>query len=339
MAAPSKYEGLLVPPEEPPASGRGEDDRATERFPSYDRVEQVPTHGIAELSQYEGLLVPPEPSPEENSSPRRKNRSGQSGQLSDDSEYDANPYHNIGFSSVKEAEEYERKKANALLANPLRGYSYRELRQLGKDYALEHALVEQDDFRAFELGACLAQNPSAYRKVDGLTDEEMDILENELTHRWSQPRLLYLVIILCSTCAAVQGMDETVVNGAQLFYGRQFGIGGNDSRSTWLIGLVNSAPYLCCAFIGCWLTVPFNNWFGRRGTIFITCLFSAITCFWQGFVNTWWHMFVARFALGLGIGPKSATVPIYAAECAPPEIRGALVMQWQMWTAFGTSQM
>ena len=46
-------------------------------------------------------------------------------------------------------------------------------------------------------------------------------------------------------------------------------------------------------------------------------------------------MFIARFALGLGIGPKSATVPIYAAECTPPLIRGALVMQWQMWTAFG----
>lgn len=46
-------------------------------------------------------------------------------------------------------------------------------------------------------------------------------------------------------------------------------------------------------------------------------------------------MFIARFALGFGIGPKSATVPIYAAECAPPAIRGALVMQWQMWTAFG----
>jgi MFS family permease len=95
---------------------------------------------------------------------------------------------------------------------------------------------------------------------------------------------------------------------------------------------VNSGPYLCCAVIGCWLTIPYNNWFGRRGTIFITCLFSAIACFWQGFVNSWWGMFVARFALGFGIGPKSATVPIFAAECTPPAIRGALVMQWQMWT-------
>lgn len=46
-------------------------------------------------------------------------------------------------------------------------------------------------------------------------------------------------------------------------------------------------------------------------------------------------MFVARLMLGLGIGPKSATVPVFAAECAPPLIRGALVMQWQTWTAFG----
>ena len=108
--------------------------------------------------------------------------------------------------------------------------------------------------------------------------------------------------------------DETVVNGAQLFYTGQFGINNGDERSTWLTGLVNSAPYLCCAFIGCWLTVPYNHLFGRRGTIFITCLFSALACFWQGFVNTWWGMFVARFSLGLGIGPKSATVPIVSSQ-------------------------
>ncbi len=81
--------------------------------------------------------------------------------------------------------------------------------------------------------------------------------------------------------------------------------------------------------------MPANAVFGRRGTIFITCVISAVTVLWQAFTNTWWHMFIARFALGLGIGPKSATVPIYAAETTPPAIRGALVMQWQMWTAFG----
>jgi len=47
------------------------------------------------------------------------------------------------------------------------------------------------------------------------------------------------------------------------------------------------------------------------------------------------HLF--RLTFPSGIGPKSATVPVYAAECAPPGIRSALVIQWQMWTAFGAT--
>ncbi len=132
--------------------------------------------------------------------------------------------------------------------------------------------------------------------------------------------------LVCSLCAAVQGMDETVVNGAQIFYKEQFGIGTKSQRDTWLVGLLNGAPYLCCAFIGCWLTDPMNKVFGRRGTIFISCVISALACFWQAFTNTWYHMFIARFVLGLGIGPKSATTSIFAAECSPPKLRGALTM-------------
>lgn len=78
-----------------------------------------------------------------------------------------------------------------------------------------------------------------------------------------------------------------------------------------------------------------NRVLGRRGTIFVTCVVSSLTCLWQAFTNNWWHLFIARFMLGLGIGPKSATIPIYAAECTPANIRGALVTMWQMWTAFG----
>lgn len=44
---------------------------------------------------------------------------------------------------------------------------------------------------------------------------------------------------------------------------------------------------------------------------------------------------LGRFMLGLAVGAKSTTTPVYAAECSPANIRGALVMMWQMWTAFG----
>lgn len=40
--------------------------------------------------------------------------------------------------------------------------------------------------------------------------------------------------------------------------------------------------------------------------------------------------------LGIGMGLKEVTVPVYSAENAPTIIRGALVMSWQLWTAFGT---
>jgi MFS family permease len=78
-------------------------------------------------------------------------------------------------------------------------------------------------------------------------------------------------------------------------------------------GLVVGAPYLACAIIGCWLTEPLNRFFDRRGTIFISCLIAAVASVWEGVANSWVNLFIARFVLGLGIGSKSSTVPVYAA--------------------------
>lgn len=120
---------------------------------------------------------------------------------------------------------------------------------------------------------------------------------------------------------------------AQVFYRNPLQLGSDDPRApSFKLGLLNSAPYLCCAVLGCWLTDPMNRYLGRRGTIFVSCLISSLTCIWQGLTNSWWHMFIARLALGLGIGPKSATVPVYGSECTPKQIRGSLVMMWQTWS-------
>ncbi|KAI5856005.1 hypothetical protein BZA05DRAFT_442672 [Tricharina praecox] len=225
--------------------------------------------------------------------------------------------------------EEEISRLNARLANPLAGMSLEQLQEMGAKYARENGMEEYE--MEFRKGAMLAQDRDAFETIPLLTDEERDILRREVTHRWSHPMALYHMVIMCSVAAAVQGMDESVINGANLYFFDQFGIQDRE----WIKGLVNSAPYLCCFTIGCWLTHPLNQAFGRRNTIFITCLISFATCFWQAFTNTWWHLFIARFFLGFGIGPKSSTVPVYAAECSPPAIRGALVMMWQMWTAFG----
>jgi hypothetical protein len=103
--------------------------------------------------------------------------------------------------------EATRRNVNAKLANPLAGMSIEELREEGREYAKFHGIVEEEDMRAFELGAILAQRPEKYDRVkEYSSEEEMQRLDREYTHKFSHPGLLYLVIILCSTCAAVQGM-------------------------------------------------------------------------------------------------------------------------------------
>ncbi|ORY86659.1 and other transporter-domain-containing protein [Leucosporidium creatinivorum] len=229
---------------------------------------------------------------------------------------------------------------NARLENPLAGISLERLQEMGRAFALEKGLEEHAE--EFAKGAMVAQDPLAYESLPMLNDEDRRVLGREVTHKWDHPKALYFLVVMCSISAAVQGMDESVTNGANLFWAPQFGLdtdpataGAAASNNQWLLGLTAGAPYLCCAVLGCWLTAPLNNWFGRRGAIFITATLSALTCIWGACTNSWQHLFVSRLVLGLGIGPKSATVPVYGAETAPPLIRGALVMQWQVWTAFG----
>ncbi|PYI04639.1 MFS sugar transporter [Aspergillus sclerotiicarbonarius CBS 121057] len=225
---------------------------------------------------------------------------------------------------------------NAVLENPLAGIPREQLLADVETFCRQYGLEDHlDDFRK---GALISQNPPAALDLPELTEEDKETIRREQTHKWSQPWQLYFMAAMCSLAAAVQGMDETVNNGAQAIYLSQLGITSprfSEKMQDYLTGLVVGAPYLACALIGCWLTEPLNRYLARRGTIFLSCFIAAVASIWEGVANSWVNLFIARFVLGLGIGSKSSTVPVYAAECSPAPIRGALVMMWQMWTAFG----
>jgi MFS family permease len=89
----------------------------------------------------------------------------------------------------------------------------------------------------------------------------------------------------------------------------------------------------CCAFrilrgyaneiiSGCWISDPFNTWFGRRGTIFIAAIICVFTPIGGAFSKSWETLFISRLILGVGMGLKGSTVPIFAAENSPAKIRG-----------------
>jgi MFS family permease len=79
-----------------------------------------------------------------------------------------------------------------------------------------------------------------------------------------------------------------------------------------------------------WISDPVNHFLGRKGTIFVAAIFSLCAPFGQGLAQTWGQIIASRVLLGLGMGLKEVTVPVYSAEVAPTIIRGGLVMSWQV---------
>ncbi|KAK3314786.1 hypothetical protein B0H66DRAFT_535676 [Apodospora peruviana] len=225
----------------------------------------------------------------------------------------------------------------AKIRNPLAGIPRHALLAHVDEFAREKGLEEH--IPVLHKGALVAQDPSSYESISGaekLDETEVEALRNEVLYKWRVPTALYLTIITCSIGAAVQGWDQTGSNGANLSFPTAFGIGGSSDHDTYLVGLVNSAPYIGSAFIGCWLSDPLNYYIGRRGAIFVAGHF----CFWpvlgSAFCQTWEQLLVCRLLMGIGMGAKASSVPIFAAENSPAAIRGALVMSWPFGILAGT---
>ena len=163
------------------------------------------------------------------------------------------------------------------LQNPLVGLTQDEILADADAFVESKGLAEHRD--VFRKGALISQViniPNGFEDLEILNEEDKAVLRKEETHRWSQPKMLYFLCMLCAGSAIVQGMDQTAVNGAQQFYFEEFEI-----TDPLMQGLLNGAPYLCSALIGCWTNAPLNKFFGRRGTIFISCFISVVTGIWM----------------------------------------------------------
>ncbi|KAJ5752042.1 hypothetical protein N7520_008959 [Penicillium odoratum] len=230
----------------------------------------------------------------------------------------------------------------AEIRNPLEGIPHEQLMSNVEAYAIEHGL--QDILPTLRKGALAGQDPIAASTSAMLSGQDLDVLHVEATRRWHQPWALYYTIILNSIAAAIQGWDQTGSNGANLTFDVVFGIPNNPpacpdhatcTRNQWIVGFINATPYITiCLFAG-WLSDPLNNILGRKGTIFLAAIFSLLAPIGSAFTQRWPQLVVCRILLGIGMGLKEVTVPVYSAENAPTNIRGGLVMSWQVWTAFG----
>jgi MFS family permease len=67
-------------------------------------------------------------------------------------------------------------------------------------------------------------------------------------------------------------------------------------------------------------------WFGRRRTIFIAAVFSFLAPIGMAIAQIWQQLTVTRILLGIEMGLKEVTDPVYSAGIAPTMIRRGLVM-------------
>ncbi|CAG7558800.1 unnamed protein product [Fusarium equiseti] len=218
-----------------------------------------------------------------------------------------------------------------IVENPLQRKTKEETIADARAFCESNGMSEHAEM--FGRAALIARDPENFESVD-LLDDEREALIYERDHKWHGSKMLWYSIGLCAVGAATQGWDQTGANGANLSFPKEFGIDGT-GRDEWIVGIINSIIFLTAGLIGAFIVDPLNHYFGRRGEIFITAACLTATPIASGFSRNWQELFAIRFIMGIGIGAKNATVPIYSAEMAPARIRGALVMFWQLWVVIG----
>ncbi|KAM3530992.1 hypothetical protein MY4038_004664 [Beauveria bassiana] len=222
--------------------------------------------------------------------------------------------------------------AHNIIQNPLKRKSEQDVVLEAEQWANSHGMEQHASL--FGRAALVARDAENFELMSELPDDERQALIYERNHKWHGPKMLWYSISLCAIGAATQGWDQTGANGANLSFPEEFNLTG-EGRDEWIVGLINSIIFLTAGLIGAFIVDPLNHYLGRRGEIFLTAACLTATPIGSAFATNWQGLFWARFIMGIGIGAKNATVPIYSAEMAPHRIRGALVMFWQLWVVVG----
>ncbi|KAK2778110.1 hypothetical protein FQN53_001877 [Emmonsiellopsis sp. PD_33] len=231
------------------------------------------------------------------------------------------------------------------IKNPLSDIPKDRLLQDVENFAAQNDLM--DILPLMRKGALVAKSPRDFESLEELDEDEKQTLRDEVLRRWHLPWALYYTIILNSIAAAIQGWDQTGSNGANVGFPIRFGIPDSGEfcedplnaatcdKNSWIVGFVNSTPYITIALVAGWFSDPLNDYLGRRGVIFIAAVFSLLAPIGSATTQTWGQLVACRVLLGIGMGLKEVTVPVFSSEITPANVRGGLVMSWQVWTAFG----
>ncbi|KTD23460.1 D-xylose (galactose, arabinose)-proton symporter [Legionella lansingensis] len=140
--------------------------------------------------------------------------------------------------------------------------------------------------------------------------------------------MAWLVAIIGSVTGFLFGYDEGIIAGSLGLIRNYFGLTHTD------VGIIASAlPFgalIGSMFIGALLASRFVKRFGRRSILFWAGLLFLVGALGTASAEEEWILILARLVLGVAIGTAAVTTPLYLAETAPMQLRGAMVAIYQL---------
>jgi sugar porter (SP) family MFS transporter len=142
-------------------------------------------------------------------------------------------------------------------------------------------------------------------------------------------RFVNIAAAITATGGLLFGYDTGVISGALLFIRQDFA-----PLSPFLEGIIVST-LLVGAVVGALSGGPLSDRVGRRPTALLAAVIFGAGALAVAFAPSVSFIIFGRFLLGLGVGLASMIVPLYIAEIAPADRRGALVSLNQLMITIG----
>jgi sugar porter (SP) family MFS transporter len=142
-------------------------------------------------------------------------------------------------------------------------------------------------------------------------------------------RFVNIAAAITATGGLLFGYDTGVISGALLFIRQDFA-----PLSPFVEGIIVST-LLVGAVVGALSGGPLSDRAGRRPTALLAAVIFGLGALAVALAPSVAFIVFGRFLLGLGVGLASMIVPLYIAEIAPAERRGALVSLNQLMITIG----
>eukprot|EP00611_Tribonema_gayanum_P004868 TRINITY_DN140_c0_g1_i7.p1 TRINITY_DN140_c0_g1~~TRINITY_DN140_c0_g1_i7.p1 ORF type:complete len:522 (-),score=160.57 TRINITY_DN140_c0_g1_i7:1182-2747(-) len=121
-----------------------------------------------------------------------------------------------------------------------------------------------------------------------------------------------------SLCSVLLGYDVGVMSGAKEYIQPDLEL--SDSQTAVIVGSLNLV-----AALGALMAGKAADALGRRVTIALACTVFIVGAAMMAGSGSFGALLTGRVVTGVGVGAAMMVAPIYIAELAPPDVRGALV--------------